>query len=350
MIQIQTDGALESIAIPRAGKERSSELVSNANRMWKVLSRSNLHWIARLYRDAIDVDPGNAEAYAGLSKALMIQGLFGNLYLPTAYASAKAALAEALEIEPELPAAKCAAAWLDMIFTRDWDRARRVFDEILNGSVFDNHSLVGRALLYIAEGANGDASRLLSRAVGQYSLSTPALALYCWNEYLSGDCANAIHQIGQARSRGNFDPIFDAVEALACIQLDDRDMHIKLIEEHAAELPDNDVLRGVLGYVYAKGGQEQRARKIYDGMTHRAVAEKNEAHYAQALVLIGLNESKEAVHCLEMSYREGSLWSLGFRSDPILASLGGNMDYRQFMSKVSYPGSESAVSQTSFAR
>jgi hypothetical protein len=38
---------------------------------------------------------------------------------------------------------------------------------------------------------------------------------------------------------------------------------------------------------------------------------------------------------LEQSYREGSLWSLGFSSDPILAQLRNDPHYRLLLSKVS---------------
>jgi hypothetical protein len=75
------------------------------------------------------------------------------------------------------------------------------------------------------------------------------------------------------------------------------------------------------------------ASKILDAIMHPEVHEP----YAAALVLIGLNRKQEAVRCLEQSYREGVLWSLGFPFDPILASLRNDPLYRQFLSKVSYP-------------
>jgi hypothetical protein len=37
------------------------------------------------------------------------------------------------------------------------------------------------------------------------------------------------------------------------------------------------------------------------------------------------------------SYLNGSLWSLGFSSDPILKSLRNEPSYRMFLSTISYP-------------
>jgi hypothetical protein len=65
--------------------------------------------------------------------------------------------------------------------------------------------------------------------------------------------------------------------------------------------------------------------------------EKCREPYAVALVQIGLKQMQEAVKQLEQSYRNGSLWSLGFLSDPILASLRKEPLFQQFLSKISCP-------------
>lgn len=46
-----------------------------------------------------------------------------------------------------------------------------------------------------------------------------------------------------------------------------------------------------------------------------------------ALHLIGLGEKHDAAQWLEQSYRNGSLWSLGFSSDPIPKSLRDEPGY-----------------------
>jgi hypothetical protein len=67
-------------------------------------------------------------------------------------------------------------------------------------------------------------------------------------------------------------------------------------------------------------------------MISSRVFEQN--HYAIALILVGLGEKHEALNRLQQSYRDGSLWSLGFGSDPMLIDL---RDHHQFKSFLSYP-------------
>ena len=91
-------------------------------------------------------------------------------------------------------------------------------------------------------------------------------------------------------------------------------------------------------------GQDQRARELLDAVTNPGTGSKSREPYAIALLLIGLNERRKAVQWLERSYREGSLWSLGFPSDPILAPLRNDPYYQLFMSKAGYPVPENADS------
>lgn len=318
-------------------KARSAELVALAFKMWEVLSYSNLRLIARHFREAIDLDPGNAAAFAGLSFALIAEGLWGLVRAPAAFTCAQAALQRALEIDPEQPEVLCAAAWLKMVSTRDWQGARRGFDEALRHQPQSTRAMVGRAMLHIAEGCLKEASAILLKAVQQSALSSSPLAWNCWNEYLTGEFENAIFEIEHYRASGRHGPVTDAVEALAIIQLEKPDARIERIQALAEASPHNDVLQGALGYAYGVAGQRLKASEILDTMALSKSQEKNHEPYAIALVLIGLNRIQEAVNRLEQSYRDGSVWSLGFRSDPILVPLRNGPHFRLFLSKVSYP-------------
>jgi tetratricopeptide (TPR) repeat protein len=334
---VRRNETFDASLIPGSGKGRSAELAALANRMWETLTRSKLDVIARLFREAIDLDPGNAEAFAGLANSLIAEGLLGIVSTSTAYTSAKAALQRALEIDPELAEARSAEAWLKMVATRDWEGARGGFDEALQRQPRSTRAMIGRALLHIAEECHQDASAYLIKARQQNPLSTFAVALCCWSQYLAGDHAKALDQVEQARATGQYGILLDAVQALACIQLEEARVHIQCIEALAADAPHQSELQGALGFAHGVAGHRQRASDILDAMMRLEAHEAMHDPYAIALVLIGLNQKQEAVKRLEQSYREGSLWSLGFQSDPILASLHSDPHYLQFMSKVNYP-------------
>jgi hypothetical protein len=96
---------LDVSLLPGPAKARSAELVAHAYKMWKTLSIRNIDGIVRHFREAIDLDPGNAEAFAGLSHSLIAGGFLGRASAPVQYHCAEAALQRALEIDSELPEA-----------------------------------------------------------------------------------------------------------------------------------------------------------------------------------------------------------------------------------------------------
>jgi hypothetical protein len=323
--------------IPCSEIQRSAALVTFAFCQWANVSNENLRAIAKCFREAIDLDPGNADAFAGLSHALIAEGLMGILRVPTAFASANEALRRAMEIDAESPEVKCAAAWLKMVFARDWHGARRGFDDCRSERPFCTRNLVGRALLHIAEGSPGEASVLLRQVVQQNSLHAQAAALLCWSRYLAGDYGDALSAVEEARANGQSGPILDAVEALASIHWLKPNVHIRRIETLVADSPHHDLLRGALGYALALNGQASAANAALDGIAHPADGEKCGAPYGMALVLIALNSQHDAVQWLDQSYHNGSLWSFGFPSDPLLKSLRDEPGYRAYLSKWSYP-------------
>jgi tetratricopeptide (TPR) repeat protein len=331
------EGVFEPCLISESAKVRSGQLVALAARMWHAVSHRNLTRIVQLYREAIDLNPDCAEGYAGLSFGLITQGAWGLVFPPVAYASAKAALEQALVINPGLPEAKCASAWLNTLSTRLWEGAILGFDELLKCALPCRGAIDGRGLMCIAEGSPEEASLLFEEAARQSPLSTTSIALRCWAEYLAGESGHALELADEARATGRSGPILDAVEALATVHKRDWKAWMDQIEELATESPHQEVLCGVLGYAYALSGQSQKSRELLDELTIRTKGRTGRESYAVALIHIGLNERQQAVHRLHQSYCNGSLWSIGFQSDPILAALRNDPSYRQFLSKCSYP-------------
>jgi hypothetical protein len=305
--------------------------------MWQVVSPSSLKTIAQIYRKALDLDPNNPNAFVGLAITLITDGLVGEIRTPFAYICARIALRMAMECDPELPSVKSTEAWLKMILERDWHGARQGFDEVLNQNPEFMLALFGRALLYIAEGSLPDAIDLYQKIEMKRPLDTILQARLSWCEYLAGQYETARARIAIVRNFGGTDVSLNAVDALASVQLEGPDGFIHRVESLAPDFQNQPVPQGVLGYAYALSDQTQKALDVLGALNESRVQAKPHYAYATALTLIGLNEGKKAVECLEQSYGQGSLWSLGFLSDPILTSLRSGPEFQLFLSRVTYP-------------
>ena len=315
---------------------RVQKLIDEAYLIWRMASSDNLRRIAQSFRAAIDLDPHNPEAHAGLSQALMVQGIYGRLSLPSAYASARSACDLALNLSGGSREARCALAWLKVLQERDWEGARAILDELIQNGGGNTRLMVGRALLHIAQGSLEDASESLYRAAGAQVLCTVALGLHAWSEYLAAKYAEVMEHISQADESGRSGPILRGVAALASIQFESPPKSISYIEHLLAVDPENPLVRGALGYVTGRSGDRIKAQRVLKDLSHDYSHAKYIPHYSIALIHIGLDQIEQAIRCLGLSYEDGSIWSLGFASDPALRPLRNEPAFEDFV-RLAYP-------------
>jgi hypothetical protein len=341
-----SDEILDPSLIPDSMKTRSKQLVVLSEKMWETLSYSNISMIAAILREAIDLDRCNAAAFVNMSFTLIVQGLWGCINLPFAYAAAQTALQTALEIDPDVPFAKCTTAWLSVVLKHDLVGARHKFDECLKHQPQCVRSIAGRAMLHIAEGHLEKAFNLLQKPCKSNCLNTP-LVVYCsWINYLMGKYAQVLDHLDQVVLSDRPEPLIGSLAGLSAIQINEPGLYIPQMEAIAEKYPNHSVLRGVLGYAYILTGKREKASKLLEGMTNPRKRHFSHESYGVALILLGLGEAQKAVKQLEQSYSEGSQWSLAFPFDPILAPLRNNPDYRRFISRVRYPVSENLKQNT----
>jgi TolB-like protein/Flp pilus assembly protein TadD/predicted Ser/Thr protein kinase len=83
------------------------------------------------YRKALDRDPTFALAHAGIAGAFAGLGIMNLAPAAETYPKAKAALAKALELDPDLPEAQAASASLEFWFEWNWPAAEQSFSRVL---------------------------------------------------------------------------------------------------------------------------------------------------------------------------------------------------------------------------
>ena len=185
----------------------------------------------------------------------------------------------------------------------------------------------------VAEGNFTEATRCLQDAWKQNPLASTVNALLCWTQYLSGDCDSAMSTAAQARASGECMTLNAAVEAFAAIQAGPIDSILPRLERVAGDEPRSLLLQGALGYAQATANQAGKAWETFYNLKRS----QGDCSYPLALILIGLDEQEQAILCLETSFAEGSLWSLGFRFDPFLRPLHERDRYEPLLRKLRFP-------------
>ena len=98
---------------------------------------------------------------------------------------------------------------------------------------------------------------------------------------------------------------------------------------------DGPIIKANLGYVYARAGAPDKARRILEEITHRPSA----AYVSPvdvALILIGLGETDAALTALEDGFRTRAARMLAV-GDPFFAKLSGVARYRRLLADLHLP-------------
>jgi tetratricopeptide (TPR) repeat protein len=316
-----------------SGRRASNELTMTADGMWETRSERNIRAIAELYRKAIDCYAGNTAAFTGLANAMVYCALNEIVDGALAYPSAVEALRRIPQIDTEHLEAKCPAAWIDLLYHRNWRRARAGFEEIARKRA-SSFALAGLTAMSIAEGRIAEAQSRAWEAWRLNPLVSSLGAFVCWTVYLTGDFQQVVDLSAQLRAGGGGGGFVSTVEGLALIQTSSIYRNLTRLERAAQEFPQNHTLQGVLGYAYGTLGEQKKAREKRAQLVDCSATRIKGNGYALALVSIGLNNNQEAISWLESAFAEGALWSLGFGSDPILRRFDGDSRFGRLIAKI----------------
>lgn len=323
--------------VGHARRAEAARLIEDGFAVWKVLSYKKVSTIAGLFREATEVDPLNATAWGALALATLLQGLFGILASDEAHELAKAAARLAIEMEPACEEARCAIAWLKVLSDRDWQGARRLFEELQDGDGRSKpQAHFGRALLHVAEGQIEKSAAILSQLAREYPLNRTVTALLAWTHYLRRDFAAVKAHLRHLRHTGNADRLLLFSEAMLSLQCEAPPEAARQLRRLLGESPDNRVLRACLGHIEAISGNVAEARTILHDLSEDPAPSGRTPFYLMAVVLIGLKEYQEACQALEQAYVRGTFSSLAFHLDPVLDPLRDLPGFRAFLER-SYP-------------
>ena len=318
-------------------RRTSRELTATADAMWETRSVKNIQAISDLYHKAIDDDSGNAAAFIGLANAMVFSAMTDVVDATIALPVAQDALRRIPPLQSDSIDAKCPAAWIDLLSHRNWRQARSRFEEVVSKRPSSSFARAGLALSRLADGNADEAVECAWDAWRLNPLVRSLSGLLCWFVYLSGDHKRVLHLAAQMTcANGNrFETC--TTEALVLAQDPFSATNLTRLEEAAQEQPQNQLLQGVLGYVYGQIGEEAKARNKQAQLVNWSENARRSKAYPLALVFLGLQDEHEAISWLEVAFAEGSLWSLGFRSDPMLRSLKGHPGFERLLSKIGAP-------------
>ncbi len=318
---------------PTANPE-AYELYLNGRFFWNKRTAVDLRKSIEYFNQAIEKDPGYAQAYAALAQSWKLLPAFNGGAPNDCFPQAEAAARKALALDDTSSNAHAALASLKGLNGFDYPAAIAEYERTLqlnpNDATarqwFANDTLanIGQTEREVAE---------MKRAVELDPLSLIINSNLGWACIHAGRLDDAVAQLCKTvEMDGSF---YYARYGLA-LALELKGAIPEAIAEYqkTISITDDSVPLGMLGRLYAAAGRKDEAQKTLQQL--RQIREQRYIPaYSLALVYLGLSDRNQALNWLEQGYREHDGFNIGpIRIDPLLNSLHDDPRFEALAEKI----------------
>jgi TolB-like protein/Tfp pilus assembly protein PilF len=324
-----------------ATNPESYQLYLKGHYYWNKNTVDGLKKGVEYFNQAIEKDPGNAQAYAGLADCYNSLG-GGMAYLPPkeTFPKAKAAAMKAVEIDDAIAEAHTALGWVKWGYDWDFSGAEREFKrgvELNPGSAVTHNRYaeylvtMGRLDEGLAEGRRAEELDPLSPNMTG-SLAYSYLAARRYDE-----------SIAQSKKAIELDPNAPWLLSALAWAYAAKGMHAAAVAAYEklgaganAVSAENQVVAAGLGWVYALAGRRGEALSVaerFNELSSRSYVD----FYTVASIYAGLGDKDQAFEFLEKGYEEHSASMVYLKVDPFWDNLRSDPRYQDLLRRMNFP-------------
>ncbi|GAC1692624.1 MAG: hypothetical protein NVS9B5_34900 [Terriglobales bacterium] len=309
-------------------------------------SERNVRKSMAYFQLAIQKDPNNALAYAGLAESYISLGQpwVGGLSPKEAFPQAKAAAAKALETDDTVGEAHLALARVIQLYEWDWPVVEKEYRRALE---LDPNDAMARNWYgeYLQEmGRTEEAVAQMRQAMLLDPLSSGSANNLGYTFYTARQYEQAIRAFQKAL---DLEPdMVDAHLGLGWVY-DEKKMYREAVAEmeKAAKLGNrHEMILASLGKILGDSGKKQEATDLLEELKERS-KHRYISPCLIALVQIGLGEKDQAIASLQQGYRDRDQWILYLKVDPHMDDLRSDPRFQDLLRRVGFPQLAGYISQ-----
>ncbi len=303
---------------------------------WSKRTRDGLKKGSDYFKQAIDLDPSYALAYAGLADAYAFLGLHRVIPPKDILPKAKAAAIKALEIDDTLAEAHTALAYVKTIYDWDWKGAEEGFKRAieLNPRNAPTHSYYSNYLS--AMGRFEESMAEIRRAQELDPLSPIINVMVGYMAFLKRDYDVTVEQCSKT---SDIEPNFFWIYMGVGWAYEEQGMYEKAIPEFQRAVELTNGLMGTLaglGHALARVGRSDEAlqiiEKLKDPSTHGHIVP-----YDIALVYAGFGDQDQSLAWLEKACDARFGWLIWLNVEPKWDFLRPHPLFKKLLRRVGFP-------------
>jgi serine/threonine-protein kinase len=287
-----------------------------------------------LFQQAIKLDPSFALAYTGVGESWAVMPSYPYMEAKDAMPLAKAAIAKALEIDPDLPEAHTVAGMIAATYDWDWAKSESEFKRSLE---LDPNLAITRyryAWVFLSPmGRHEEAIAEMSRAMELEPLSLVQGANFAGIYIYARQYDRALDQ---ARKTYDMDPTLITGQNWMCHALDMNGKYAESLAITEKSSQTNGSLYAALGYAYAKSGRRQEAEAVLAKL-NEIEKTKTVSHYWEAITYVALGDKDKAFAELEKAYQARDWFLQRLKVDPFLDPLRDDRRFGDLVKRIGLP-------------
>lgn len=299
---------------------------------WRQRTADSLEEALSLFRESLQRDPANAQAWSGMADAHVLLPIFASAKREESYDAALEAAARALELDPTLAEARTSLARV-YVHARRWEEAEEELRQALEIRPSYAPARHWLADLLMRTGRRDEALEHADQLVALEPLSTFTHTGRGFLLYLARQFDAAIEAIRRSRSLEDS----AAATTLETLSLIDggqpEDAALRMAEQGLERWPRNIWVRAASGYVHARLGADAKARTLVADLDLED--EPTGAFYA-GMILVALDRVDEAFPRLEEGEWNSTEVDL-FVSGPPFDSIRRDSRYERILTELDLP-------------
>ncbi|HKR13247.1 MAG TPA: tetratricopeptide repeat protein [Pyrinomonadaceae bacterium] len=284
------------------------------------------------FNQAIQIDPNNSAAYAGLADCYNMLVVYGRMKPKEGFPKAKDAAVKALEIDEGSAEAHSSLAFIKFRF--DWDRAatEREFQTAikLKPGYAPAHQWYSSYLVAVERFDEAIASA--KRTSELEPLSFVASSHLGWIYYLSGKNDEAIEQCKKILE---LDPSSFPARRYLGLAYEAKGMYAEAIAEFqtGVKLSGSPLMLALLGHAYAVSGKKAEAQQVLADL-EQLQGQRYVSPYTLAAIYTGLNDREQAFKWLDTAVEERDIWLMNLKVDPVFAKLRTERRFTDILGRI----------------
>jgi TolB-like protein len=284
---------------------------------WNQRTREGLDRGFEYFQRAVDEDPRNARAYAGLADSYNMLVFYGYSSSAAGIAKAQESAHHALELDPLLAEAHASLGYVNFMWTWEWLAAETEFRRAieLNANYVPAHHWYA---LYLASmGRHAEADREIRTAIDLDPVSSVLLSAAGYVHYFAGQYDTAIQECQMVLQH---DPSFAVAHSVLGLAYEGKGEYPQAISEFRKldELAGGHGVfyKGQLGHAYAMARNVKGTQKILADLDAMAIEGNYASQTSKAMIYAGLHEKENALVALERARDQNDASLIWLRVDP----------------------------------